>query len=449
MDRFHIKISATYKSEIEYICDVVLGQFLGLPYFIEWLDKPANSYAIGYEGNECLFPDVLFQIKPEHWLKKISHPKLPLTYVSTPAGHFSEKVPVLYGCETPKTIDDIDILGSIFFMITRYEEVDEDTVDIFGRYKHQNSVLYKEKILRRALANEYVELLKHRIKTAVPRIAFRKHSYKVSISHDVDVPITYNMSWTDTVKKSLGDVRFRRSPGLAFKRYYGRLAQVVTGSYLNDPNNNFGFIMDAEEKAGLSSLFNFLPIPGNGPYDSNYNLDSPVIHEILKKISKRGFEIGFHPGFNTFKDLSQTKKQLDWLNLNLEKLSIAPVSKGRQHYLRWSNPLTWRIWDQLGLKEDSSVGYGMINGFRAGCCYKYKVFDLLERRALELIEEPLIVMDVNSDVNANDPAILSEVTHFHHVCKFFNGNFTLLYHNNYIISPLQKRTFARILQLVA
>ena len=67
---------------------------------------------------------------------------------------------------------------------------------------------------------------------------------------------------------------------------------------------------------------------------------------------------------------------------------------GRQHFLRWANPETWRNWEAAGLDYDCTLAYAEAVGFRTGTCHPYRVFDLSERRPLRLRERPFQVMDV-------------------------------------------------------
>ena len=69
---------------------------------------------------------------------------------------------------------------------------------------------------------------------------------------------------------------------------------------------------------------------------------------------------------------------------------------GRQHYLRWENPETWRACEDAGLAHDSTLGFSAGSGFRTGACVDHPVFDLRARRALRLRERPLVVMDGGS-----------------------------------------------------
>lgn len=450
MDRLIIKMPLTYQEEKKYICDVVFRQFLGIQFTIEWLQTDTSEYCIEYSNSSISLPEILFSIPLDQWLSDVTFPTIPLEYVHIgdciPLG----KIPVLFGTYKPgekRSPLDIDFLGSMFFLLTRYEEVNSTKKDIFGRYHHEASLLYRENLLRRPLVNEYLEILKREIKKIAPSITFKKHRYELSLSHDVDVPMTLHLPIDDYVRKSIGDLFFRRSPQLLFKRAAGKVRHMIKRTFQWDPNNTFDFLMNAEDNAGVKSIFNFIPVMGPSEFDSHYDINHPFIQSLLRIISEREFEIGFHPSFHSFGDIDRTKQELDRLNTALDDLGMSPVKKGRQHYLRWTNPVTWRIWAELGLEEDSSLGYGMINGFRSGCAFKYTVFDLLDRKHLNLIEEPLIVMDVNSDVNSKPATVLAEISHFSDTCRFFDGNFTVLYHNNYVITKQQQQIYSEILRL--
>lgn len=449
MDRLVIKMHRSYEPERSYICSIVFGEFLGLDFSIQWTDEKKQFYGIQYQDRSLQFADILFSTPAHEWLLESSSPHLPLRRAHDLNGSNGKDTPVVYGSqEDPDSfsLSQIDFLGSMFFMLTRYEEMYSTAVDSFGRYDFKQSIFYKENLLKRCLVNEYLELLKQELLRIAPSLKFKPHSFRVSLSHDVDVPITFDAPLVDTFKKGIGDLYYRKDARLLARRISGRFWHAFSGNFDLDPNYNFRFIMDEEEKVGLRGLFNFIPMPGTEPIDSRYELNSAVIQGLLKGMHDRGFEIGFHPSYYSFKNLERTQSELDHLNILLQSIGIPPVRRGRHHFLRWSNPETWKIWNDLGMTEDGSVGYGLTNGFRAGCCYKYSVFDLANRRHLPLIEEPLIFMDVNSDVN--DEKTLDEIKYFKDVCKSFHGNYSVLYHNDYIISRFQKQLFQDILKVL-
>ena len=53
----------------------------------------------------------------------------------------------------------LDIFGSVFFMITRYEEVVKSDRDEYDRFPAAASLAYQEGFLDRPIVNEYLEIL--------------------------------------------------------------------------------------------------------------------------------------------------------------------------------------------------------------------------------------------------------------------------------------------------
>ena len=69
-------------------------------------------------------------------------------------------------------------------------------------------------------------------------------------------------------------------------------------------------------------------------------------------------------------------------------------------------------------------------GFRCGICYPFKTFDIVKKKKLDLIEIPLIVMDVSIldylkevDFDLQLKKILNNV-------KKYNGVLNVLWHND-------------------
>ena len=53
----------------------------------------------------------------------------------------------------------LDIFGSAFFMLTRYEEMVITERDTHGRFPARASIAYREGLLERPIVDEYLELL--------------------------------------------------------------------------------------------------------------------------------------------------------------------------------------------------------------------------------------------------------------------------------------------------
>jgi hypothetical protein len=124
---------------------------------------------------------------------------------------------------------------------------------------------------------------------------------------------------------------------------------------------------------------------------------------------------------------------------------------GRQHYLRWQNPVTWSNWEAAGLSYDSTVGYADRIGFRAGTCHEFRPFHLLERRPLRLRERPLHVMDGTLfDYMKLSPEVASQrVLELARECRRYGGTFSLLCHNSSLPTAAQKRWYETLVAAVA
>src|SRR5262249_36524368 len=120
---------------------------------------------------------------------------------------------------------------------------------------------------------------------------------------------------------------------------------------------------------------------------------------------------------------------------------------GRQHYLRFAVPDTWRSWAAAGLAYDSTLGFSEAPGFRAGTCYAYPVFDLVERRPLGLVERPLIAMEASllDHCGLEPEAAADEMRRLREVCRRFDGDFVFLWHNNRLSGERERAAYRAVL----
>jgi hypothetical protein len=182
--------------------------------------------------------------------------------------------------------------------------------------------------------------------------------------------------------------------------------------------------MAQAEKLNTRAEFYFIPSKKNEP-DSRYNIGGDVVRKIIRQIQNRGHVVGIHPSLNTFDNLQQLTEEKN----RLENVTGSYIAGGRHHYLRISIPKTWQMWEDVGLKYDSSLGYHDVNGFRAGTCHHYPLFNCLTRQMLQLREYPLIVMEgafkalLPEQMQEETQKLLMRV-------KKYNGCFVWLWHTN-------------------
>jgi len=462
-----IKIPAICQSEQRYVLDILLGEFLGLAFEVEAYNGDVIRITRPGDSDESsnlakLTLDASFFHKAHQtWLKSESMPVLPLANW-TPvddginANLVEPSVPVLYG--QPGLVKNgehlhisLDIFGSAFFMLSRYEELITKDRDSHDRFPATASVAYKAGFLDRPIVNEYLEILWACMYQLWPSLTRKTFQSKTFISCDVDRPYDCSVETAPRlIRACTGDVLKRMRPILALKRM-NRYIFNKLGVYKFDPNYTFDWYMDVCEQSNLKAAFYFIPSsiePGNGCYE----LTDKKIIKLLQKIDRRGHEIGVHGSFQTYRDGLKVIQHKSLLEQVLVQAGIKQKIKGnRQHYLRWDSAITPGILDEAGFEYDTTGSYADKSGFRYGVCYEFSMFDFLSRCKLNIKQRPLIVMEctVISDqymgLGHNEEA-LQVMKDLKQKCYKYNGDFSLLWHNSFFERAGDKTLFSRMLE---
>jgi peptidoglycan/xylan/chitin deacetylase (PgdA/CDA1 family) len=468
MGQLIVSVPDTYLQERIYILGVLMKDFLAIDFeVVPHANREVIIQCQGLNDKKLILEDTLFQIPSEEWLGIESLPKLPLLKWNInddlpEALVCNPEMPVLYGryishdryfIQQENFIHiGLDILGSCFFMLSRYEEAVLKQRDQHGRFQAIMSVAYKESIIERPIVNEYLEILWATMKRLWPNLQKKSRRFKIFLTHDVDIPFAVTgLSLSKIAKSCLGDLIKRKSLGLGIKRWQSLLNTRKYGADY-DLYNTFDYLMDKSEEKGLKSTFYFMTNFSNKKYDGNYSLENPWICELLRKIHRRGHEIGLHPSYDSYNDIEKTIGEFQYLKKICEQENIFQDNwGGRQHYLRWDIPITWRNLDEAGLEYDSTLGYAEKPDFRCGTCFEFPVFDLQYRNQLKLRERPLTVMEgslfgVNYMALKHDRAF-DEVNRMISICRLFHGDFVLLWHNNNLLTNQDRKMYENILNL--
>ena len=206
---------------------------------------------------------------------------------------------------------------------------------------------------------------------------------------------------------------------------------------MKDPFDTFDYLMDISEEAGTKSYFFFMG-KGTSKFDNGYISSDKFVINLIKKIKKRNHFIGLHPSYNAYNDIVQFKSEKKELENNLK----TDMFFGREHYLRFSIPNTWQVWEDNNMEWDSTLGYADKEGFRAGVCYEYSVFNILTREMLNLKEKPLIVMEGSFSTYQPDidPTEMEEkIKNLMGKVEKYQGDFVFLWHNSSFNTDMWKK----------
>jgi hypothetical protein len=464
---FVVRVPLGLENERRYACEVVLRDWLGLDYGMEACDRAdVRITAAGDASGPALhLPDVFLPQAAKAWLRPESLPASPTgVWAEGANGLMPSPVPILFG-ELPRAQNrpgpdsgdgrlPIDVFGSIFFLLTRYEEVVGNHRDGHDRFPGTKSFGHRWELLERPLANEYLEILWARLQRLWPGLQRRIRTYSVDLSHDVDVPFgSIGRSWARIGLSAGGDIVRRRAPTVAARRIGSKLVGGAKG-IKRDPNNTFAFIMASSQRHGLQSTFFIKAGASHLRFDEPYDLDAPPVANLLSEIHAGEHELGLHPSYHTYRDRDRLQAEFATLLGAAERLGIRQEAwGGRQHYLRFSTPMTWRHYASVGLAYDATLAYADQPGFRCGTCYDFPVYDLEQRRSLPLRERPLTVMEgtlLDPGYLGLAPAAARElIVRLAGVCRRFGGVFRLLWHNSSLVTRPERELYDSVLAEIA
>jgi hypothetical protein len=164
------------------------------------------------------------------------------------------------------------------------------------------------------------------------------------------------------------------------------------------------------------------------PREADYDLDARDVRELIEELRALEVEVGIHPGYATLVDPARLVAEKARLDAALGETRYG----GRQHWLRFRVPDTWRHWAQAGLAYDSTMGFADREGFRCGTCHPFRPFDVENDREIDLVEFPLIAMDATLRHHRGLTPETTErrLLELAETCRKVGGTFTLLWHNS-------------------
>jgi len=356
----------------------------------------------------------------------------PQSLPQTPLARWKD-LPVLFGSLPPsgnwieeregKIISHADIIAGIFFLLTRYEEIVIKERDQRMRFPAERSLLKKEGLLERAIADEYADLFAEW--TGRVRPDFRRknhwgaHPFALYVTHDVDAVRKY--SWKNLLTS---DDKIR-----ALSSLWG---------FMPDPYWTFEKLAETDEKFGIRADYSFLA-GGSHPLDRPYSIQNRRIQKLIHYLKKRNFGIGIHFSLSAhlrlFAEGASSAERAESFSRELDCFNAAagcPPVGSRQHYLGIRIPETWRQLDALGIPFDTTLGFSESPGFRCGTCRPFRCFDAETGRTLRLVEIPMIAMDASFIYYLR----LSPAEALEHLCSLMarverhGGVFCLLWHTH-------------------
>ena len=349
-------------------------------------------------------------------------------------------IPLLFGepreewsSDGSQLIIHADLLASTYFLISRYEEVyRRNERDTYGRFPGKSSLPYKAGFLHRPIVDEYGEALRRiLLEEGVAsrynlRLEERPQTFsRVNLTHDLSRPYNYR-GWRSFLRAWLKE---KKSPWEA--------ARLSFSSDVEDDYYTFPKFLKWD-RATCDSLgkeradiFFFIRMPSRHPLDKPYySLHSHYLRSILAVGEKYKVLLSLQCSY-----AAGHQSELISRERHLFERTFRRRPRGLRH-----NKLTSCEPEDLlqayasGFRNDYSMGYADVAGFRLGTCRAVKFINPNTRLLTELILHPLVLRDLTlSDPRymALDAEEAERIAHeLIRVTARYNGELTLLWHND-------------------
>lgn len=357
------------------------------------------------QGNEHLASRVAYGPDPEaavvitpsgffqegRYLTEESLPALPLAEL--------EGVPVLFG--EPKVWEEngqvrmgADLIASAFFLVTRYEECVRRAVrDGHGRFPGKEALPYRAGFLNRPVVEEYGRLLRKALRQAgVAAQEPEKGFGHIWLTHDVDQIWTwdnYYRAARSTVKNLLTG---KKDPFLPLRavRDYEKYDPVYTFPEL------VAWDGAARQRFGpdrCTPVYFFMGCKEKKNTDTGYAANRERTRKLMEYLQKEQAVIGYHLGYTASMEPDRVEPEVEYI----QAMAGHPIRLQRNHYLASREPEDFHVLLRAGIREDFTMGYADVAGFRLGTCRPIHWIDPVALEVTDLLLHPMTVMECTLD----------------------------------------------------
>ncbi len=399
-------ISHTISNRLKYVCKVLFGHLLKCDFIIvnSQDNIQSESKVINYTTG---FIENTFQVIPSGL---IAEPEVQKQQIST--GTF-EGLPTIF--HTDKGHVPFDIFSATFFLLTRYEEYLAFTPDIHGRFPAKESIAFKKGFYKLPIVEHWAKLIATKLE-----VPFQKSSERQIITIDVDYPWKYKHKG---VVKNTGGMLKAMLKGDS-KLVRERLLVLLNRK--EDPFHTYNYLSKSKEVNNTDLLY-FILVGNKSKFDTALSVNNLHFNRLIGSLVKKN-QIGIHPSYHSNSSEKILKYEID----KLGAISGELIDKSRQHFLILNLPDTYEQLEKAGIKNDYSMGWHDLPGFRAGMSRSFPFFNLRQNKETELILHPFAIMDrtLKDYMGLSAEEAFVEVGEMKRIINEVGGQFISVWHND-------------------
>jgi len=400
---------------------------------------PGLEYECRVNANEVSIrikdTNVQFSLLEQHEASALLSGKLDMTDI--PSRNLKYSIPVAFPQKSKDTNkifysiegDEVKILADIvtlsFILLSRYEDYICTNRDAYGRMSYKDSLAKVYDFIDIPIVDEYALLVRKIVCAHSPTIIITPRVGQIIPTHDIDNLLLFP-NVHSTIKRMVWDFLYgvyKLKPKDSL-RAIRTFMSYITGK---DPYVKAIYsLAKLSKNCGFRSEFYFLGYDTTHK-DYRYDANNPLVRDCMKYIEDVGMVVGFHAGFGTCDNDAEFLNQKDKVDNILGK----KATRGRQHFLCF-NHNSPAVWDKCGMETDMTLGYHDREGFACGTSHPYPLYDIMSDTVLNVIEQPLIVMDgtLLERRNLSPSESLERIVLLCNRTLDAEGDFVILWHNS-------------------
>jgi len=303
------------------------------------------------------------------------------------------------------SVFNFDVFAASFYLLSRYEEYTTEERDEHGRFAGKSSLSFQNGFLKKPIIDEWAYAIVDKIKKFYPDFKATERNFLLQPTLDIDRPYYY---LTDS--------------------FFKQKIKKIKDNLKTDPFDIYAQVANWDQKYGLKTIYFFL-MGNQHENDIAPPLDNQLFKDLIKEVAENNL-VGIHPSYYSHLKAEEVKREKN----SLIKISQRKITISRQHYLLLSLPKTYRDLISAGIKEDYTMAFADVAGFRASTCTPFFWYDLEKEEAFDLLIHPTTVMDqtLRKYMNLSPSEAVAEIKILTQNVRNVNGTFISLWHNESI-----------------
>ena len=257
-----------------------------------------------------------------------------------------------------------DIFACTFYLLSRYEEYMPHVKDHQGRFPASESLAFQEGFLEIPIIDVWAYKFREILQNHYPDESFPTRKFRTQNIISVTEAFSYKEKGIVRVVLGFLDDLIH----LRVKYVIDRMRVML--NLKHDPYDNYSRIIKFLKKHRIPLKFMF-QISDFSTFDRNINPNRLQFQSLMKSMADYA-EVGLQPGFYATEKVEVLKKE----KKRLESILNRPVESSLNNKYNLRLPGGFKNMAELEFRNDYSLGYPEVYGFRAGTCTPFLFYDL-------------------------------------------------------------------------